>query len=513
MILLSDKDYDQVDLFPLALLIFGMIYWAQTIFIGWFLIDWHRITGVVYFIGFELLFLGIAYDMTESLFAIFAKPKRTPVLSQLQDYPFVALLMTVCDDVILNRWQTLLQTYPHCDIFILDDSKHPDQRLLVDQSGYTVIRRGKQGGFKAGNLNNWFDQYGPKYKYFAILDSDSLVRHDFIEKMVAYAEHPANQNIAIFQSFILPTDANTLFSKALGNMAKMRFFILERFANRAGLILSWGHNQLLRTEAVRKVGGFCELISPEDTTLSLTLSAIGYSVRLVNVDSYDTDPLNVIHFTRRIVRWAGQTAELFSLPWGEASFRLKLLICYHFYNYTVHNFYLALLLLTAWGFDSRNISPLRLFEYIAVNNGQLWPWTIVLAELTLLWLVQLLMRLYICSLAGISFKKFFENMILSTSLYCFMGLAADISVIRGFTGHKIEFAPTNAAFKNSLPNTLEFIGSFLFWFCSGSLILMGMVMRNRLLFFSLNGLWVVFWSLAPVILLLFHQDQFFWRKK
>lgn len=497
---------EQRDLFIPALAVFSVIYLAQTCFVGFFLIDWKYFNSAIFFFGFELIFIGIAYDITESLFALFSQPRNTPFLTQLEKYPRVALLMTVCDDSNPSRWQTFAQNYPRCDIFILDDSNDPDERLLVDQSGHTVVRRPDKWAFKAGNLNHWMNKYGSIYKYFVILDSDSLIPADFVQKMVLFAEHPANQKIAIFQSRIYPTEARTIFSRVLGSMAQLRFYVFDRFANRAGLVLSWGHNQLIRTDTVRQVGGFCESITPEDTSLSLALSQIGYSIRLVNVVSFDTDPPHIFSFIRRITRWAGQTAEVFSMPWNGASLRLKLLLCHHLYTYTIHNVYLALLIYTAWGFDSRGISPIHLFGFISSNIQDLWLWTLVLAEMSVLWLVQLLLGFHLGRRAGTPIKDIFNHIFLATALHSFSGLSVNISVFRALIGKRMDFTPTNIKRTLSTKHPLP-VKDALFWFIMGGIILSGMGLRNTLLFFGLNGLWIFFWIISPFTLLVFHRDQ------
>lgn len=497
----------QSDLFVPALIVFSIIYFVQTFFVGWFLIDWRHFSSAVFFFGFEVIFIGIAYDITESLFAIFADPQETPRLAALTEHPPVALLMTVCDDSKPSRWATLRQNYPHCDIFILDDSSSPREQSLVDQSGYTVIRRPDKSSYKAGNINYWLKKFGRHYRYFVILDSDSLVTAEFVSEMVSFAEHPSNEGIAIFQSLIFPVDAETIFSKVLGSMAQLRFYISMRFASRTGLVLSWGHNQLLRTKSVLEVGGFCEQISPEDSTLSLALSQAGYTIRLVDVISYDTDPPHIFSFVRRVVRWAGQTAEVFLLPWDGASLRLKLLICQHFYTYTVHNIYIALLLYTAWGFDSRGISPIKLFQFIGNNFQEMWLWTLVLAEMTLLWLAQFILRAYLGYRAGISLRDFIKHTLLATALHSFIGLALDYSIIKVLLGKKMIFRPTNIKGISIKKSLVDFRADIAFWFFIGTAILLGMGLRNHLLFYSLNGLWIFFWSIAPFTLLLFHKDQ------
>jgi len=198
---------------------------------------------------------------------------------------------------------------------------------------------------------------------------------------------------------------------------------------------------------------------------------------------------------------------MFSLPWSGASLRLKLLLCYHLYTYTIQNVYLALLIYTAWSFDSRGISPAKLLEFLSMNTQGVWLWTLVLAELTLIWLVQFLLRIFLGRRAGVSTKRFFENVLLSTALHSFACLSVDISVFRGLVGYKMEFVPTNA-FKTANPKQpLLYAKDLLFWFVTGMLVLLGTVLRNPLLFFGLNGLWIFFWVLTPFTLLLFHRDQ------
>ena len=65
-------------LFILAVLVFATIYGALTIGFGLFVTDWSSWLGVVFFLGFELLFIGIAYDITELLTSIILKPQELP---------------------------------------------------------------------------------------------------------------------------------------------------------------------------------------------------------------------------------------------------------------------------------------------------------------------------------------------------------------------------------------------------------------------------------------------------
>jgi hypothetical protein len=121
-------------LFILASSIFAMIYAALTIGFGLFVTDWSSWLGVILFIGFELLFIGIAYDITELVTSTILKPQTLPKHLHLDCFPAVALVMTVSDDVFPSTIERLkFQTYPNCHIFILDDSIDPLNQAMVDQ--------------------------------------------------------------------------------------------------------------------------------------------------------------------------------------------------------------------------------------------------------------------------------------------------------------------------------------------------------------------------------------------
>jgi len=98
-------------------------------------------------------------------------------------------------------------------------------------------------------------------------------------------------------------------------------------------------------------------------------------------------------------------------------------------------------------------------------------------------------------------------MFLTTALHSFAGLAANISILRGLMRQKIDFAPTNANNVRTSERLMGFAKGIVFWFITGSTILLGMSLRNQLLFFSLNGLWIFFWGISPLTLLFFHRDQ------
>jgi glycosyl transferase family 2 len=163
----------------------------------------------------ELLVLGIALDLAELTFAFLLPPTRHPIASEIDTlHTRVAVLYVCCDDVDEESLQSLARL-GGVDVFILDDSQCPNSRQQLDRSGLKVVRRSGREGFKGGNLNHWLEHYQNRYKYFVVLDSDSIVKAEAIWELVAFAEHPQNRDVAIVQSSIYPRPGN-LFQRFNG---------------------------------------------------------------------------------------------------------------------------------------------------------------------------------------------------------------------------------------------------------------------------------------------------------
>lgn len=130
------------------------------------------------------------------------------------------------------------------------------------------------------------------------------------------------------------------------------------------------------------------------------------------------NPSNIFSFTRRITRWAGQTAEVFSLPWTLCltSKIIALLSFVHLYN---SQYIFSFLNIYRLGFWLSGMSPVTLIQFINSNMQVLWVWTLVLVELSLIWLFQFL---FVPSWISLwSLKNFFNHMFLAMALHSFTG--------------------------------------------------------------------------------------------
>jgi membrane glycosyltransferase len=207
------------------LLLFFLIFGILNIGVGVYMVRYNSISDFLLFFIMQIINIGVAYRLIELLLSLAVKKKDLPKVNKLVSSPSVALLYVTYNDAMPDLLRKLNdQTYKKYDIFILDDSTNKEYIRLIDNYGFKTIRRGTRAGFKAGSLNNWLSLYGDKYDYFAIADSDSAFKNDFIENIVKYAEHPSNKNVAIFQSKILPWNTKNSFSGVVGTMIPLSIY-------------------------------------------------------------------------------------------------------------------------------------------------------------------------------------------------------------------------------------------------------------------------------------------------
>ena len=448
-----------------------------------------------------ILFISLAYDFSELIVASIFKPYYPEKLLQLSNSPKVAILYTTRHDAREECLESLSKlTYKSCDVFILDDSDDNRQTALFKRFNFSVSRRNTREGFKAGNINSWLAQQGRYYPYFIIADSDSKLPPNFVEEMLKYAEHPNNQEIAIFQSNILPWNDDESFAKNIGFGTIVRMYTTNRTCNALNSLLSYGHNNLHRTNIVLSLGGFDESLTPEDTTISLKLSEFGFHCQMVNVVSYDAEPSNLSTYLRRSSRWCQQTIEVLSRRWSKADFGLKIAVHRSFISYLLILFYPALFLVTM-------IQP-KVDMGIVINSLNYFIWA-GRYDILFIWVFPLIvlaanicLNSWFAHRSGILIKQYLLHVILSIAItYCSVPKIAG-AIRRQILRKKVIFNPTNEKLlKFSKPSILLDIIS-LSWFPVGLAILVVIVSiifpANLIIYF--NFIWLFAAFLSPVII-------------
>ena len=154
------------------------------------------------------------------------------------------------------------------DFFILSDSTNPDRWVEEEQRWSELVRDLDALGKiyyrrrlfneerKSGNVRDFLNTWGKRYRYFVCCDADSIMSGDTLVSLVKLMEvHPS---VGLIQTVPSLVNAESLFGR------------IQQFANRlyapvfiAGLNYwaldngnYWGHNAIIRTEPFMQ---FCDL--------------------------------------------------------------------------------------------------------------------------------------------------------------------------------------------------------------------------------------------------------------
>jgi len=213
------------------------------------------------------------------------------------------------------------------DFYILSDSRDPEvwlaeqaswHRLCQQLDGFGRVhyrRRVTHLRHKSGNIADFLRRWGGSYRYFMVLDADSLMSGAALLRMVNLMER--EPQVGILQT-----------SPAIVN-ARSAFARLQQFASRAygaifatglaGLQLGeaayWGHNALIRTAPFMKYCGLRSLpafglfrgpIMSHDFVEAAYMRRAGYEIWLEPelVGSYEEHPPSLIDELTRDRRWA-----------------------------------------------------------------------------------------------------------------------------------------------------------------------------------------------------------------
>jgi hypothetical protein len=494
---MSRRDAQAAGLFCLvyALLVYPIALWPQPL-------SFVVLAGNALYC---LLALGLASETTELILALGWKPVPLPRAQGIPPRSKAALAMVVCDDWSGRHLSGLepLSTAGYT-VFLLDDSVVPANLTVSLTDKVFHVRRSSHAGAKAGNLNHWLRLHGQSYNYLILLDADSVLSVEAADALLLSAEHPDNDGVAVFQAKIEPAPScASLLATFLAAGARPRARVLERVHAPLGLILSFGHNQLLRLAPLRALGGFTEILSNEDTAVSLQLVAGGWKIALVDVWTWDEDPSTVAAYSRRTLRWARQTLELFRHDWPEVPLRLKLLLCRHLLMNTLPIIGTALLALSLWTGPRQ---PQESLEFLSTSL-RLSPgyafYGITLWVLSGLGLLFLMMRIALARIEGVSWRVMLLSWFLGTTLFALLVLPLAGALLRSLLGERVPFVPTNSraalAGDASLAKRLSQVLSLSIVL---AILAAGAIHRPGGLLLGTNLIWCVLFLLSPLSLLL-----------
>jgi membrane glycosyltransferase len=147
------------------------------------------------------------------------------------------------------------------DFFILSDSTNPEKWIEEERRWFDLVRelnalgrifyrrRVHNEGKKSGNIRDFLNNWGRRYRYFICCDADSVMRGETIVSLVQLMEvHPT---VGLIQTVPGLVNGESLFGRIqqFANRLYAPVFItgLNFWAQNAGNY--WGHNAIIRTEA------------------------------------------------------------------------------------------------------------------------------------------------------------------------------------------------------------------------------------------------------------------------
>jgi exo-beta-1,3-glucanase (GH17 family)/cellulose synthase/poly-beta-1,6-N-acetylglucosamine synthase-like glycosyltransferase len=231
--------------------------------------------------------------------------------------------------------------YPNFEVIVVDNNT-PDPRLwepvqahcaaLGDRFRFFHLE--KWPGFKAGALNFALTHTAPDAEIIGVVDSDYLVRPEWLAAMVP---HFREAEVGFVQAPQDHREWKGSSFKEMCNWEYQGFFDIGMvYRNEGNAIIQHGTMTLIRRIVLQEVGGWGEWCICEDAELGLRILEKGYQSVYVNQSfGRGLTPDSFAGYKRQRFRWAYGAVQILRhhwrqlLPWNKAS-RLTPVQRYHF---------------------------------------------------------------------------------------------------------------------------------------------------------------------------------------
>lgn len=204
--------------------------------------------------------------------------------------------------------RSMRQTYPYFDVVILDDSTSEEYKTQVNEfalrHGIKVVRRKDREGFKAGNINHYFQSAECKekgYDYYVILDSDEILPPDYLYESLKYFY--AYDNVGIVQANHVSDRNRNFFMKLFHVGVNSHWPTYQTMKHFYGFSTMLGHGAMIKRDCYEKTDGFPPLVA-EDLCLSIEARGSGYYVAFApNIVCREEYPIDYVAFKKRHSKW------------------------------------------------------------------------------------------------------------------------------------------------------------------------------------------------------------------
>jgi membrane glycosyltransferase len=256
-------------------LLFADLLWRT----GW------STSRIILLVLFILLFLLTAVGCVHGVFGFLARLLGDDSrITKLKEYraqdisgTSTAIIFPIYNEDVARVCEGLRATYESLektghlqrfDFFILSDSTDPDKWIEeerrwcelardLDALGRIYYRRRVNNeGKKHGNVRDFLNAWGRRYRYFICFDADSVMRGETIVDLVKLME--AHPDAGLIQTVPATMNAESLFGRIqqFANRLYAPVFIAGLNFWAQGLGNYWGHNAIIRTEPFMQ---YCDL--------------------------------------------------------------------------------------------------------------------------------------------------------------------------------------------------------------------------------------------------------------
>jgi cellulose synthase/poly-beta-1,6-N-acetylglucosamine synthase-like glycosyltransferase len=276
-------------------------------------------------------------------------------------WPKVSLHLAICNEPPAMVAQTLdslaALDYPDFEVIVIDNNtKDPAVwRPVQDYCAslgprFRFFHFDEMKGFKAGALNYVLSQTAPDAKVIGVIDSDYMVRPDWLKAVVPYFD---DEKISYVQGPQDHRDWRGDRFKEMLNWEYAGFFDIGMcLRNEYDAIIQHGTMTLVRRDRMEEMGGWATWCITEDTELGLRLMQKGYGAMYSRERfGHGLTPDHFSGYKKQRFRWAYGAMQILKMHLGTMlSNRTKLTFWqkYHFISGWMPWFADALNLIFTW---------------------------------------------------------------------------------------------------------------------------------------------------------------------
>ena len=280
--------------------------------------------------GLLMIILVNGFEMSEMIWPEGLKRRFTPIPPErMQALPRVSIHVPICKeppDMVIETLNGLAALdYPNFEVLVVDNNNpHPELWQPVQAhcaelgSRFRFFHLDKIEGYKAGALNFALQHADPGADIVAVVDSDYIVRPDWLKLLVPHFERP---EVGVVQA---PQDhrgwEGNLFKEMINWEYHGFFEIGMVHRNERNAIIQHGTMTLIRTSILLGSGKWAEWCICEDAELGLRVQNLGYDTVYVKQSfGKGLTPDSFAGYKRQRFRWVYGAVQIMKRHWPELS--------------------------------------------------------------------------------------------------------------------------------------------------------------------------------------------------